>query len=117
MKKSNYNNFFKQSNNKNLITQLNTISGLNFKSYKKIILLNGLKPNSKLSSNLLENSNLKLQIEYFFNLEKNKIFLNIEKKKKIKNYKGMRHLLRLPVRGQRTHTNAKTPRTNIKKEI
>jgi len=29
----------------------------------------------------------------------------------------MRHILHLPVRGQRTHTNAKTPRKNIKKEI
>jgi len=27
---------------------------------------------------------------------------------KLKNYKGARHLLRYPVRGQRTHTNAKT---------
>ena len=27
---------------------------------------------------------------------------------KLKNYKGVRHLLRYPVRGQRTHTNGKT---------
>jgi ribosomal protein S13 len=29
----------------------------------------------------------------------------------------MRHILKLPVRGQRTHTNAKTPKKNIKWEI
>jgi len=29
----------------------------------------------------------------------------------------MRHILKLPVRGQRTHTNAKTPKKNIKREI
>jgi len=28
--------------------------------------------------------------------------------KRLKNYKGVRHLLRYPVRGQRTHTNGKT---------
>lgn len=27
---------------------------------------------------------------------------------KIRNYKGIRHMLHYPVRGQRTHTNAKT---------
>ena len=34
---------------------------------------------------------------------------------KLKNYRGVRHLMRYPVRGQRTHTNAKTIR--MKKKI
>ena len=33
---------------------------------------------------------------------------DIKKHIKIRNYKGIRHTLKLPVRGQRTHTNAKT---------
>ena len=33
---------------------------------------------------------------------------NISVLKKIKNYRGWRHIFFLPVRGQRTHTNAKT---------
>lgn len=33
---------------------------------------------------------------------------DIKKKIKIKSYQGMRHKKRLPVRGQRTHTNAQT---------
>jgi len=37
---------------------------------------------------------------------KNIIYFSI----KIRNYKGMRHKLRYPTRGQRTHTNAKTRR-------
>jgi small subunit ribosomal protein S13 len=39
---------------------------------------------------------------------KNEINKNIKKLKKIKAYKGFRHKLKLPVRGQRTKTNAKT---------
>lgn len=33
---------------------------------------------------------------------------NILFKKKLKNYSGLRHKMKLPVRGQRTKTNAKT---------
>jgi small subunit ribosomal protein S13 len=36
------------------------------------------------------------------------VSLNIKKKKDIKCYEGLRHIRRLPVRGQRTHTNART---------
>lgn len=39
---------------------------------------------------------------------KREIFLNISHLKKIRTYKGLRHYENLPVRGQRTHTNAKT---------
>lgn len=39
---------------------------------------------------------------------RNQIKLNITILNTIKSYKGFRHRLRLPVRGQRTHTNAKT---------
>jgi len=40
-------------------------------------------------------------------LKEKKFHLNIYFLKKIKSYKGIRHVLNLPVRGQRTHTNAK----------
>ena len=36
--------------------------------------------------------------------------LNIKKKKDIRCYQGMRHNRRLPVRGQNTHSNARTKR-------
>ena len=42
-------------------------------------------------------------------LQKN-IKENIKKKIKIKSYQGIRHKNKLPVRGQRTHTNSKTQR-------
>jgi small subunit ribosomal protein S13 len=34
--------------------------------------------------------------------------INIQFLKEIRSYRGVRHKARLPVRGQRTHTNAKT---------
>ena len=39
---------------------------------------------------------------------KKEISLNIQRLKDIKCYRGVRHELRLPLRGQRTKTNAKT---------
>lgn len=41
-------------------------------------------------------------------LLKDKIFINIRKLKLLKGYKGSRHLYSLPVKGQRTKTNART---------
>ena len=39
---------------------------------------------------------------------KKQVRMNIENLKFIKCYRGLRHTLNLPVRGQRTHTNART---------
>lgn len=40
---------------------------------------------------------------------------NIQRLKDLKTYRGMRHLRRLPVRGQRTRTNSRTVRGNVRK--
>jgi len=39
---------------------------------------------------------------------------SINFKQKIKSYRGIRHKRKYPVRGQRTHTNAKTTKTRSK---
>lgn len=36
------------------------------------------------------------------------VTLNIKKKKDIRCYQGLRHIRKLPVRGQNTHSNART---------
>lgn len=41
--------------------------------------------------------------------------LNIKRLKEISCYKGMRHVRGLPVRGQRTKTNSRTVRGNVRK--
>jgi small subunit ribosomal protein S13 len=40
---------------------------------------------------------------------------NIGRLKEIQSYRGMRHARRLPVRGQRTKTNSRTVRGNVRK--
>lgn len=40
---------------------------------------------------------------------------NIQRLKDLKAYRGTRHLRRLPVRGQRTKTNSRTVRGNVRK--
>jgi small subunit ribosomal protein S13 len=103
---------------KNIFSSLKTTHGLNSKSINKILLLNGISKFESTSTLKPNNfDELKKQVEFFYNLEENKIFNSVARKKKIKNYSGMRHLLRLPVRGQRTHTNGKTPKKYMKKEI
>jgi small subunit ribosomal protein S13 len=42
---------------------------------------------------------------------------NIKRLKDIGSYKGMRHARRLPVRGQRTKTNTRTVRGNVRKTM
>lgn len=99
--------------NKSIYFSLTKIFGIGkFQSFlicKKI----GLSHNSKLSKltsnqiiklvKLIENSSLLINS----NLRKYKITL-INKLIQIKTYKGIRRLRGLPIRGQRTHTNAKT---------
>ena len=42
---------------------------------------------------------------------------NIKRLKDIKSYRGTRHLKKLPVRGQRTKTNSRTVRGNVRKTM
>jgi len=41
---------------------------------------------------------------------KKQVAMNIKFHKDVRSYRGLRHLMGLPARGQRTHTNAKTNR-------
>lgn len=119
MKKlQNFNTFISSNKNKNIFSALKSIHGINFKKINKINLMAGTDSFEKVDNINFELFLLiKKQAIFFYNLEENKIFNNVNRKKKIKNYSGMRHILKLPVRGQRTHTNAKTQRKSIKKEI
>lgn len=45
------------------------------------------------------------------------IMMNIKRLKDIGTYRGMRHARRLPVRGQRTRTNSRTVRGNVRKTV
>jgi len=48
---------------------------------------------------------------------KREVAANIKRLKDIKTYRGTRHMKRLPVRGQRTKTNSRTVRGNVRKTM
>ena len=67
-----------------------------------------------------EANSIRKIIEEGFKVEgelKREISGNIKRLKDIKSYKGIRHARRLPVRGQRTKTNSRTVRGNIRKTM
>jgi small subunit ribosomal protein S13 len=43
------------------------------------------------------------------------VMMNIKRLKDIKSYRGIRHMRGLPVRGQRTKTNSRTRRGNVRR--
>lgn len=48
---------------------------------------------------------------------KREVAANIKRIKDIKTYRGVRHMKKLPVRGQRTKTNSRTVRGNVRKTM
>lgn len=48
---------------------------------------------------------------------KREISANIKRLKDIKAYRGVRHMRKLPVKGQRTKTNSRTVRGNVRKTM
>jgi small subunit ribosomal protein S13 len=48
---------------------------------------------------------------------KRKVSANIKRLKDIKAYRGVRHMRSMPVRGQRTKTNSRTRRGNVRKTM
>jgi small subunit ribosomal protein S13 len=79
------------------LEEIYKISGLNFKKAGVVFRSNKKKMLRELTNKLSYSDSLK------FKMKK-----SIEFYTKLKNYRGVRHLAKYPVRGQRTHTNAKT---------
>ena len=48
---------------------------------------------------------------------KREISANVKRLKDIKAYRGVRHMKKLPVKGQRTKTNSRTVRGNVRKTM
>lgn len=99
--------------NNSLQTSLTTILGINHylssNLCKKLGFTSRLKvkdlTNDQITSlvNLVSFNNIKINSE----LIREKTYI-LNKSVSIKSYKGLRRLIKLPVRGQRTHTNSKT---------
>ena len=100
------------SDSKSILYSLTILYGINEYQSKKICKNIGINP--QITINKLKNNHVNLLINYINKNVKIEEILKESKKKKlnilldIKSYRGIRQSIGLPVRGQRTHTNAKT---------
>ena len=107
--------------NKRIDIALTYIFGIGHSSSKKILKLAGVSPEtkaSKLSPN--EVNKLKEIIEKNHKIEgdlKKDLMVNIRRLRDIGSWRGVRHSKKLPVRGQRTKTNNRTVRGNVRKTV
>ncbi len=100
---------------------LTYIFGIGNSLSKKILEELKIDPNKKASElNPEELAKLREKIEKKHIIEgdlKRKITLDIKRLKDINSYKGIRHIKNLPVRGQRTKTNNRTVKGNVRKTV
>ena len=98
--------------NKRLEVSLTYIYGVGRELSKEIINKLGLDPNMKanrLTESDIAKMNEMLQSQYVVEGDlRRKVQNDIKRLVSIHSYRGMRHRLGLPVRGQRTRTNART---------
>lgn len=97
---------------KRLEVALTYIFGIGLSASKRILSETGVDPNMRVKS-LTEDDITKLRgiIEKEYKVEgdlRGEIAQNIKRLVDISSYRGTRHRKGLPVRGQRTHTNART---------
>lgn len=104
-------------NIKPLEIALTDLYGVGLSTSRKILKDAGVPGNVKPDTLSIEQENdIRSRIEALTiegNL-KREIAANIKRLKDIKAYRGVRHAKRLPVRGQRTKTNSRTTRGNVR---
>jgi small subunit ribosomal protein S13 len=100
---------------------LTYIYGIGLPSSRKILAEAKIKPSLRASELSAEEiSRLKEIIENKHRVEgelKREVMMNIKRLKDIGTWRGIRHIKRLPVRGQRTRTNTRTVRGNVRKTV
>lgn len=99
-------------NQKRVEIALTYIYGIGLKSSKDILAKTGIDPDKR-AKDLTEDEIAKLrdEIENNYTVEgelRREVALNIKRLVEINCYRGIRHRKGLPVRGQRTKTNART---------
>ena len=98
--------------NKRLVISLTYIYGLGLTAAQEICKNTKLAENKRVKDlNDQDLITLRTEIEKNFQVEgdlRREVSLNIKKKKDLRTYEGLRHIRKLPVRGQNTHSNART---------
>jgi len=100
---------------------LTYIFGIGLSLSRKILATAGIEKQRLASELTPEEINLlKEIIEKKYKIEgnlKREIMMNIRRLKNISSFRGIRHIKGLPVRGQRTRTNTRTVRGNVRKTV
>lgn len=98
--------------NKRLVIGLTYIYGIGLSIADKICKTVGIDVNKKVKDLTdKELVDIRSLIEKDYQVEgdlRREVSLNIKTKKDIRCYEGLRHIKKLPVRGQNTHSNART---------
>ena len=104
--------------NKRVEIALTYIFGIGNTTAKKILAETGVNPDTRVKDLTDEDENkLREYIDKNINVEgdlRREIALNIKRLVEINCYRGIRHRKGLPVRGQRTKTNARTRKGPVK---
>ena len=107
--------------NKKIEYALPYIYGVGLSSAKKIVKLAQVDSNKRAKDLTAQEVNrIREIIEKNYKIEgdlRREIMANIKRLKEITTYRGSRHIRGLPVRGQRTKTNSRTRRGNVRKTM
>ncbi len=99
-------------NNKRVEVALTYIHGIGASSSRQILADTGVNPDIRMHELSDEDLNkVRRAIESDYKVEgalRTEVSMNIKRLMDIGSYRGVRHRKGLPVRGQRTHTNART---------
>lgn len=107
-------------NNKHLDVGLTCLYGIGISRARKILDEAGVDKNIKADTLTVDQENAIRKIIETMSIEgglKREIASNVKRLKDIKAYRGIRHMRRLPVNGQRTKTNSRTVRGNVRKTM
>lgn len=98
---------------------LTYIYGIGDVTAKQIIAKTGISPEIRVKDLTEAQANtLREEVEKKHKVEgelRREVLANIKRLKEIGSYRGSRHIKGLPVRGQRTSTNSRTVRGNVRK--
>jgi small subunit ribosomal protein S13 len=99
-------------NNKRIEVALTYIHGIGASSSRRILAVTGVSPDIRMHELSDEDLNkVRRAIEAEYKVEgalRTEVSMNIKRLMDIGSYRGVRHRKGMPVRGQRTHTNART---------
>ncbi len=107
-------------NEKRLDIALTSLYGIGISRARKILTEANIKIDSKGDTLTVDQENDIRKVIEGMSIEgtlKREIATNVKRLKDIKAYRGVRHMRKMPVRGQRTKTNSRTVRGNVRKTM